>query len=124
MRELTFTEVIANIKEGEVWETVDGINAESIKKENGFIIINLIDERNRILIKEARKFKLQRKEYSFQEAFKAYEEGKEIESEENGAAYKIIDGKDKYYCKVNKAWMIDNFGFSMALIRSKWYIND
>lgn len=77
--EKTFREVIADIKEGEVWECrskyiqrfADGI--QIYHKEKGKSTPSMLMRNND-------KFKLQRKEYTFEEAFKAYEEGKEIES--------------------------------------------
>lgn len=123
MKELTFQEVITNIKEEEVWESEYVI----IKKLHGDIIIKLKDNNtttNVMYLEKNDKFKLQRKEYSFQEAFKAYEEGKEIESKENGNRYVKLDGKDKYYSLVYKDWIPDNFGFSARIVRGAWYIND
>ncbi|WP_250455947.1 hypothetical protein [Clostridium tertium] len=124
VKERTFKEVIANIKEGEVWEstikTVSLINgAINIERKNKI-------ETYYIYIKESELFKLQRKEYTFQEAFKAYEEGKEIESCE-GCKFKR--------CDKDVVLIIDFAGdkikrssceelFSIKEIRGKWYIND
>lgn len=122
--EKTFKEVIANIKEGEVWEstikTVSLINgAINIERKNKI-------ETYYIYIKESELFKLQRKEYTFQEAFKAYEEGKEIESCE-GCKFKRCD-KDVVLIidfagdKIKRGSCEDLF--SIKEIRGKWYIND
>ena len=122
--EKTFREVIKDIKEGEVWEN-----------ENRKITINDLGE---IFIEDKItglrsfnpkvKYKLQRREYTFEEAFKAYEEGKEIES--------IIDkvklkkkGDAQFFYKFEhmKKWEImdeDIATFSINAIRDKWYIND
>ena len=102
--EKTFREVIADIKEGEVWEN-----------ENRKITINDLGE---IFIKDKItglrsfnpkvKYKLQRREYTFEEAFKAYEEGKEIQSAST----------DKIYHKEK------DFLFASYEISKKWYINN
>lgn len=104
MKELTFKEVIANIKEGEVWEstvkTVSLINgAINIERKNKI-------ETYYIYIKESELFKLQRKEYTFQEAFKAYKEGRIPKSTING---QILDSHSR---------------IDMRIIEGKWYIND
>lgn len=104
VKERTFKEVIANIKEGEVWEstirTVSLINgAINIERKNKI-------ETYYIYIKESELFKLQRKEYTFQEAFKAYKEGRIPESAING---QILDSHSR---------------IDMRIIEGKWYIND
>ena len=74
--EKTFREVIADIKEEEVWEN----ELMLIKKINSYIYIenkNGWIECKCITIREDLIFTLQRKEYTFEEAFKAFEEGKE-----------------------------------------------
>ena len=83
MKELTFKEVIANIKEGEVWES----NEKTITIKYDQVIIQVkegyegrVNGNERMALSLDKKYKLQRKEYTFEEAFKAYEEGKEIES--------------------------------------------
>ena len=53
-----------------------------------------------------------RPQYTFQEAFKAFEEGKEIESCESGDIYK---GKEEYR---------NPYLLSFGEIRGQWYIND
>ena len=119
--EKTFKEVIKDIKEKEIWEN-----------EN-FILMLTFDKKIRITHKEGfdncvaiyidvnSKFKLKREPRTFAEAFKAYEEGKEIES--------LISG---YKYKQNKMFLTDgwfdfcdhNVIFSLKEIRGKWYIND
>lgn len=105
--EKTFREVIADIKEGEVWESRskyirrfnDGI--QIYHKENGKATPSM-------LMADNDKFKLQRKQYTFEEAFKAYEEGKEIQS----------ISSDKIYQKER------DYLFASYEISKKWYINN
>lgn len=121
MKELTFKEVIANIKDGEVWDDgfikiekicgsirIGNINGEPYKKLVAFVI------------NECRKFKLQRKEYTFEEAFKAYEEGKEIES-----CYSATKFCENEYLTNNvyADWKL-GVAFKCDEIKGKWYINE
>lgn len=122
MKELTFREVIANIKEGEVWENdteriiglgFGGIKIEWLKGDRDVINLNF-------------GYTIKRPQYTFQEAFKAFEEGKEIESCESGFKYEIyedatkIKRKDYKTIYEHKAVKI----FSTEEIKGKWYIND
>lgn len=119
--EKTFREVIADIKEGEVWECrskyiqrfADGI--QIYHKEKGKSTPSMLMRNND-------KFKLQRKEYTFEEAFKAYEEGKEIESCYSQYKYKKEGGLDLYSKTGNEWYGEDNF--EIDEIRGKWYINN
>lgn len=116
--EKTFREVIADIKEGQAWD--DG--SMEIRKEKGEIVIEFEYAVNRAYFDEVARFKLQRKEYTFEEAFKAYEEGKEIESCKY--KYKKIKGKDMCYLKEGKRWIEGYPAFKLEEIRGKWYINE
>lgn len=96
MKELTFKEVIANIKDGEVWVcTRENARVKEIKKNGegnnsvtGFVFgQTLVD--TKAFIQGTDTFKLKRKKYSFTEAFKAYEEGKEIESCVTDSLYRL-----------------------------------
>lgn len=126
MKELTFKEVIENIKEGEVWEcTRESARVKSIRMsgegENSIIAFDfgkLITE-NCAAIQGADKFKLQRKEYTFEEAFKAYEEGKEIESCVEPCKYK----NGEFKANGDSAWL-ELRAIPLREIRGKWYIND
>lgn len=125
MKELTFTEVIANIKEDEVWES----DYVAIYKKNGGISISF--KKGKVCSMHtfscSTKYKLHRKEYTFQEAFKAYEEGKEIESCIEGHRYKKEGGEDYYFDYGKNKYMLlewDRDGFTITSIRNKWYIND
>lgn len=121
--EKTFREVIADIKEGQVWEN-------SLLKirflRNGYIDIeNTMGWENGtgISIMADLKFTLQRKKYTFEEAFKAYEEGKEIESVHSGYRYKRENGKDLYFSKITERWA-ENEEFKTKEIMNMWYINE
>ncbi|MDU2680177.1 hypothetical protein [Clostridium sp.] len=107
MKELTFKEVIANIKEGEVWE--NGYFKVELKG-GSYCIGRTQDQVSKniigFVIYPHVKFKLQRKEYTFQEAFKAYKEGRIPESAING---QILDSHSR---------------IDMRIIEGKWYINE
>ena len=115
--EKTFREVIADIKEGEVWECISPIhwNVKEIRyindEDTKGIEIEFKEETEMYCFREDKEilFRLKRKEYSFDEAFKAYEEGKEIESSFSGQKFKICSWEDFFNTKE---------------IKSKWYIND
>ncbi|MGG7144919.1 hypothetical protein ACQPVP_15870 [Clostridium nigeriense] len=107
--EKSFREVIADIKPGEVWK----LNQFEIKchKTTGTIVIRSTATGKVFGFEKKDRFKLQRKEYTFAEAFKAYEEGKGIES------CKGIYYKKDYETEYDES-------ISMDEIRGKWYIND
>lgn len=124
MKELTFKEVIVNIKEGETWENANYIikcphRVISIETKNGEVF-------NGIAFCDDVLFTLQRKQYNFEEAFKSLENGKEIESVVNGKCFKIRDSvsvyitKDKTINTVNDEIRL----FTHNEIRGKWYVND
>lgn len=123
MKELTFREVIANIKEGEVWEnTKKCFVLEAIKKEDGIIKLDFRDKRTSFGIDGL--FKLKINKVSFSQAFKAYEEGKEIVSCVSGYKY-YYDGLN-YYIQAPEGtsrikWLERTF--RVEEIRGKWYIN-
>ncbi|MDB2088298.1 hypothetical protein PM004_03060 [Clostridium paraputrificum] len=68
-----------------------------------------VESGNSFLTSTRRTFSIQRKKQSFAEAFKAYEEGKEIESCISGERYKLDDIKLLVYAEE---------------IKGEWYIND
>ena len=123
MKELRFKEVIANIKEGQVWES----NIKEIyKRADESIIIankNGVKTDSMIFLEKAT-YRLQRKENSFVEAFAAYEEGKEIESKYCKTRYKKKEGEMHYYSNMHGCWIRSEVGFTPDSIRDKWYIND
>lgn len=131
--EKTFREVIADIKVGEVWENIDKSHW-NLKEINCFdndgrkgirIVFKKETDYYTFTDNENLKFKLKRKEYTFAEAFKAYEEGKEIEScNENNTRFKKINGKDCFYSNVRKDFLeIDAF-IEFKEVRDKWHINN
>ena len=123
MKELTFKEVIANIKEGEVWESVAEDILKIIERKGDCVYFNF-DSKDMCVNLKYSLYTLKRKKYTFEEAFKAYEEGKEIESVKY--RYKKIEGRDCWYCESDGFWDIESNGFNIDIseIRNKWYIND
>ena len=122
--EKTFREVIADIKPGEVWECKE-INRQIVRGDREFIEIRKIDGRGFDkavgLIVGNEKYKLQRKEYTFEEAFKALEEGKEIESMNTKYRYKKENGVYLYTLE-GEEWHEEDV-FEIVEIIGKWYIN-
>ena len=123
--EKTFREVIATIKLGEVWESEEKIIRLMSTND---IVITLKDRDMRINsmgFVSGTLYHLQRKEYTFEEAFKAYEEGKEIESCEGPYRYKKQNGNDAYFDTFAEAWWNgEPITISLQEIRGKWYINN
>ncbi len=110
MEELTFREVIANIKEGEVWESKHKriyIKDTRLLVEN--VDLSTFEDVVAVGFFLNDTYKLKRKKYSFTEALKAYEEGKEIESCISSEHYKLDDIKLLVYANE---------------IKGEWYIND
>ena len=134
MKELTFREVIANIKEGEVWERVDDeYISNRIELKNGQLNqYNLWNGKMDFTLKEAglildkTLYKLKRPQYTFQEAFKAFEEGKEIESCVTSYTFRKIDDYIEVWDKTEgeRRYLEFDEMFSLEEIRNKWYIND
>lgn len=120
--EKTFREVIRDIKEGEVWVNDVAPISYIRLREGGVLDFNVNEGINLFC-----KYTLQRKECNFEEAFKAYEEGKEIE-DYRGVKYKKIDRIDHYKLKWEEEFNTrvdeDDYWFSFEEIRGKWYIND
>lgn len=137
MQEKTFREVIADIKEGEVWESAQNcFQLKEIRCVEGRVKFKLegvfvekTDNSNNVNTGEglSQTFKLQRKQYSFEEAFKAYEEGKEIESCIKNFKIKKLNNKPHYIYKHMSEWDYINNNdacFSIDEIQGKWYINN
>lgn len=131
MKELKSLEVMVNIKEGQAYKcTRKNARVKAIKRkivDNKDVIEFLVDGKcgySSFAIEVDDTFTLHRKEYTFQEAFKAYEEGKEIESDFNCYKYKKINGKDMRLKYMKEEWEENFGGFDMLEIRGVWYIND
>ena len=123
MKELTFKEVIANIKEGEVWESAYSI----VSKLENRIDIEVSGNCKSIGIGDTVKFKLRRKEYTFEEAFKALEEGEEIESVISAYRIKkLTDGRFRISQKSQEFYTEKEGEVIITLqeIQGGWYIND
>lgn len=130
VQEKTFQEVIVTIKEGEVWEKKENRVARIYINKSGYLTFEGNDDSfciNRSTCVGVNDiYILKRKEYTFEEAFKAYEEGKEIESCEE-CRFKLIDkdttliidcvGDEMEYSNAKDL-------FSVKEIRGKWYINN
>lgn len=110
--EKTFGEVIRTIKKNEVYsngiyEISNDEYGVTVKRLDKFIQTDKIGIPFMYFYND-KKFILKRKQYTFDEAFKAYEEGKEIESCYNQC--KFLKNADDY--------------FDADQIRGKWYINN
>lgn len=125
-KELTFKEIIIDwdsVKEGEVWKNKNFIVSKDVdgdlklEHKDGFY------DCSAIFLNPKDLFELQRKQYTFEEAFRSYEEGKEIESCETGARFIKSDNKDMLY---DPTIGFTPFGrsFNIDEIRAKWYVNN
>ena len=120
-----FKEVIADIKEGEVWESRGAWIIKTVKMEKDNLFIDS-EKGEELSINRNTKFQLQRKKVSFTEAFKAYEEGKEIESCVNGNKFKRILENGAYSNIILYKSLDDyqyNSKFLIGDIMGEWYIN-
>ena len=113
----TFREVIATIKEGETWVNDIAPISYIRRREDGILDFNENEGINLFCT-----YTLQKKQYTFEEAFKAYEEGKEIESCYSQYKYKKEGGLD-LYSKTENEWYVED-RFEIDEIRGKWYINN
>lgn len=120
-QEKTFREVITDIKEGEVWESKTGKKVH-LKRDKLFIDFNHEVTISGTVLPLNEVLTLQKKQYTFDEAFKAYEEGKEIESCYSQYKYKKEGGLD-LYSKTENEWYGED-SFEIDEIRGKWYINN
>lgn len=121
--EKTFREVIADIKEGETWEC---LGAKITKDSDSIQMLGF--GHNTIFMDSSRIFNLQRKEYTFEEAFNSKGIAKEIESLVSGIKYKKYDENTMMF----KDRDMDDFAgisndnaiFSIDEIQGKWFINN
>lgn len=117
----TFREVIAAIKEGEVWES----NRTRIELVNGNIQISrIVGEKFDSYIlqfSEYTYFTLQRKRYKFDEAMKSYKEKIIIESCVTGDKYRF-DGTTDLICKKGFTEYTRLKSIFIEEIKGEWYI--
>jgi hypothetical protein len=121
--EKTFREVIADIKEGEVWECGHIL----ITKSNDGIELKGMSSYSSYFTDDNKIFKLQRKEYTFEEAFKAYEEGKEIENILTGLKIKASVREGWHILPIINGELEEDVcskTLSIEEVRTKWYINN
>lgn len=127
MKKLTFKEVIANIKDGEVWENENLEITYNVEcAEVVFKFKKCTSVGNQANISKFEEFALKRNKVSFAEAFKAYEEGKEIVSCVSETKYQKA-GVKEYFKEVFSEWeeweeSVASFDFDE--IRGEWYINE
>ncbi len=113
---LSFQEVIARIKENEIW--TDGVKYIKLtskgKIEMNFDTIDLNS-----------KFKLKRQTYNFAEAYKKFKEGFVVESLETKLMFKK-ENNINYFKDINEnEWKIFIYSvFNEDEIDGKWYIYD
>lgn len=126
MQEKTFIEVIKDIKKGEVWEShckrIIGNGAGDFRIENK----SGKDFGSYVAVNVKNKYRLQRKEHTFEDAFKAYEDGIKVESVFSGVSYeKLSDGTVDIEGKYASATHHEgDVRFLIGEIRGKWYINN
>lgn len=126
MRQLIFREVITDIKDGEVWGNENYI----IKCSHGIISIKTKNREvfNGIAFGDDTLFTLQRKQYSFEEALKSFDNGKEIESCISNFKYRIYNNKTISVASLtyDKKRLVskDDNNFTVNEVQNKWYIND
>jgi len=120
--ELLFKDLVSRIKTNEVWEdenfTIELVMGDiEIRHKEGF------EDCAAICINPNGIFKLRRNEYTFNAAFEAYKEGKEIESIKSGYRYQIRGGIDCFHGIAADCWY-QGTQFSVDEIREKWHINN
>lgn len=124
----TFLEIVNTIKEGEVWVNRNQRVSKVYINKSGNLHFEGCDinfsQNYSTCVSLDSEYELERNEYSFEEAFKAYEEGKEIESIGNKYRYRKIEGKDMIYNTFYKKMFEHTEGIDIDEIRDKWYIND
>lgn len=123
----SFTQLIQDIKRGEVWDSENWIislnedNEIEIEHKDGF------ENCDSIYINRNCMFKRKKEELIFDKAFEAYQSGLEIISIETKRRYKIVnDNLDAYYSTEFDNWMKFNGGegFSPKEIQGKWYVKE
>lgn len=119
-----FREVIRDIREGEVWTSINSFY--NIKIEGTSTGVKISDEKSEgdclTWFNDYWKFELQRKEYSFSEALEFYNNGKEIENKYSQNRYKKDSKMNMYKNDEYITSAKDSISFNE--INSNWYIND
>ena len=122
----TFFEVLATIKEGEVYINVEeGKRLKKIKRnahgniEFMGVVDTMIAPTFFSIDLRDKLFKLERKEYSFYGAYTAYKEGKIIESLESKCFYKKEGAVKKEWNVMNPEKKYDSTSFSINEIEGK-----
>lgn len=128
VKELTFKEVIASIKDGESYRAIykKGLgNCPTITRNQNSIEIDFPLKTDCYLFTRDMLFELVRKNYTFEEAFKAFEEGKEMESCEG---WKFKKKGDKVIVTNHSGARFEessaNALFSLKEMKGDWYINE
>lgn len=94
-----------------------------LKKDSTGISIRDFKDNALVFFSDSWKFKLQRKQYTFEEAFKAYKNGKVIESCVTGDKY-TWNGLTDLICKNGEDGYSKLKSIYIEEIKGKWYIND
>lgn len=124
---MKFIDVINNIKVGEKYKSVDDKSdiRYITKTENG-IEFGLIYNIYRInTIPDDLELELEKKEYNFTEAFKAFKDGYVIQSVNSKIAYCLSDNEVMAVYYDSKTYYLCNDNlFTFNEINGKWYILD
>jgi len=124
---MKFIDVINNIKVGEKYKSVDDKSdiRYITKTENG-IEFGLIYNVYRInTIPDDLELELEKKEYNFTEAFKAFKDGYVIQSVNSKIAYCLSDNEVMAVYYDSKTYYLCNDNlFTFNEINGKWYILD
>ena len=122
---MKFIDVINNIKVGEKYKSVDDKSdiRYITKTENG-IEFGLIYNVYRInTIPDDLELELEKKEYNFTEAFKAFKDGYVIQSVNSKIAYCLSDNEVMAVYYDSKTYYLCNDNlFTFNEINGKWYI--
>ena len=118
----TFVEVIKEIKIGEIWENDFKLIT---RDELGITVMSKgTVATRRMIFNEGIFYKLKNNTVSFEEAFKAYENGKTIKSLiGEKTEYKKIEKYDLWFNETNNTWN-NNYDFDIEEIRGEWEIVD
>lgn len=113
--EKTFTQVIATIRDGEVWELVNS----TVTLSNNLLTIG--DSTGAVTFDLNEKLKLKRQEVSFPEAYTMMKSGKIIECLCEGNKFTIKQG-EIFLVDDNGNYELSPNGFTINEIESKWAV--